>query len=420
MKKQISILISVIFLASINLFAQIPAKSFDPNYKIIFHNPVQDKLFYVLSSMQNQSDLRKSLRKNETLASLGKQHLESLRNAANCNDVNCYDKAFRLNEVEIEMIAKVFEGSTNDKRLRKLVENHLRPSGLYVRYDDKSDAEMLAAAWRDAAKGINHILDVFGLGKDSLYKEIDNASFDVNGAEYPEILKTKVAEIKPAKNTLFFEPTLAFAMKLLEANGRDEVGRHERLEVKDNKKAFENLKKIKWNDYPYSVILVLGSGPSEKLGDAPNIGKIGMLRADEAVKLFKQKLAPLLVLSGGYVHPARTPYCEAVEMKKYIMQKYGIAESSILIEPQARHTTTNVRNAERLMFRDKIPTDKLGLITSSETHIDYVGGNAFKKRFTDEIGFVPMQIFKRISPVAIEFMPLKESLFVNPSETLDP
>ena len=72
------------------------------------------------------------------------------------------------------------------------------------------------------------------------------------------------------------------------------------------------------------------------------------------------------------------------------------------------------------MFRDKILTDKLGLITSSETHIDYVGGDAFKKRFMDEIGFVPMQIFKRISPVAIEFKPLKDSLFVNTMETLDP
>ena len=209
-------------------------------------------------------------------------------------------------------------------------------------------------------------------------------------------------------------------MKLLEANRRDEAGRHEPLEAKDNKKAFDNLKNIKWDDYAYSVILVLGSGPSEKLGDAPNIGKIGMARADEAVKLFQAKQAPLLILSGGYVHPARTPYCEAVEMKKYIIQKYAIPEESILIEPHARHTTTNVRNAARIMFRDSIPTDKKGLITSSESHIDYVIGEAFKKRFMDEIGFVPMQIFTRISPVAVEFIPLKDALFMNSMETLDP
>ncbi len=417
-KRNLIILFLITFGFVLNLFGQ--TKSFDPNYKIIFHNPTQDKLFFLLSSLQNQSNVRKILSKNSTLDSFSKQHLESLKNAANCNDVKCYDDAFRLSDAEIETIAKVFEGSANDKKLQKLVEKHLRPSGMFVLYDSKTDAEMLALAWRDAAKGINHILDVFGLGKNSAYKEIDNVSYNVNSAEYQTILKTKVAEINLAKDALFFEPSLVFAMKLLEANGRDEVGRHERLEEKDNKKAFENLKKIKWNNYPYSVILVLGSGPSEKLGDAPNIGKIGMLRVDEAVKLFQQKLAPMLILSGGYVHPARTPYCEAVEMKKYIMQKYGISDANILIEPQARHTTTNVRNAARIMFRDKFPTNKLGLITSSETHIDYVGGDAFKKRFIDEIGFVPMLIFKRISPVAIEFKPLKESLFVNSLETLDP
>ena len=230
-------------------------------------------------------------------------------------------------------------------------------------------------------------------------------------------MKTKVAEINFKKNTLFFEPTLSYAMKLLEINKRDEAGRHELLEAKDNKKAFENLKNIKWNDYPYSVILVLGSGPGNS---GLSISKEGMTRSDEAVKLFQAKQAPLIILSGGYVHPAHTPFCEAVEMKKYIMEKYKISEENILIEPHARHTTTNVRNAARIMFRDQIPTEKKGLITSSQSHIDYVAGETFKKRFMDEIGFVPMQIFQRISPVAIEFIPLKESLFVNSMETLDP
>ena len=145
-----------------------------------------------------------------------------------------------------------------------------------------------------------------------------------------------------------------------------------------------------------------------------------MARSDEAVKLFQEKKAPLIIFSGGYVHPAHTPYCEAIEMKKYVMQKYGIPEENILVEPQARHTTTNVRNAARIMFRDQMPTEKKGLITSSQSHIDYVIGDTFTKMFMDEIGFVPMRIFQRISPVAVEFIPLKDSLFVNSMETLDP
>jgi DUF218 domain len=423
MKNRIPKIIVLAVFLSASVFAQVSVnsiRSFDPNYKIIFHNPTQDKNFYLLSLFQNQSKVRKDLQKNKTFQTLAKQHFEALKNADKCNDVSCYDKIFRLTSDEIETVAKVFENSANNSKLKDLAENHLRPSGMFIRYDQKTDAEMLALAWRDAAKGVNHILDVFGLGKDAAYKDIDNVSLDVNSAEYQQILKAKVGETKLKKDALFFEPMLAFAMKLLEANNRDEAGRYEPLEAKDNRKAFDNLKNIKWNDFPYSVILVLGSGPSAALGDAPNIGKIGMARADEAVKLFQAKQAPLLILSGGYVHPARTPYCEAVEMKKYIMQKYGIAEEFILIEPHARHTTTNVRNAARIMFRDGIPTDKKGLITSSQSHVDYVIGDAFKKRFMDEIGFVPMQIFTRISPVAVEFIPLKDALFMNSMETLDP
>jgi hypothetical protein len=163
--------------------------------------------------------------------------------------------------------------------------------------------------------------------------------------------------------------------------------------------------------------LVLGAGPGNS---GWNISNAGMERADEAVKLFQDKKAPLLIFSGGYVYPPKTPFCEAIEMKKFVMEKYGIAEENILVEPQARHTTTNVRNAARIMFRDKIPTNKKGLITSNRSHIDYVAGAEFVKRNMTELGFVPMRIFQRISPAAIEFMPLVDSLFANSMEPLDP
>ncbi|HRH46464.1 MAG TPA: hypothetical protein PKY82_32775, partial [Pyrinomonadaceae bacterium] len=220
------------------------------------------------------------MNKNKTQILLSNRHLESLKSAANCTDVKCYDNIFRFSNDEISTISKVLESLKNDKSLIKLVQNHLRPSGMFIRYEQKTDSEMLVLAWQDAAKGVNHILDVFGLGKDSAYKDIDNVSYDVNSDEYRQILKAKVGEINLKTETLFFEPTLAYAMKLLEANKRDEAGRHELLEAKDNKKAFENLKKIKWSDYPYSVILVLGSGPGNT---GLSISKEGMTRSDEAV-----------------------------------------------------------------------------------------------------------------------------------------
>ncbi len=34
-------------------------------------------------------------------------------------------------------------------------------------------------------------------------------------------------------------------------------------------------------------------------------------------------------------------------MNRYLIEVYGISESAILLEPHARHTTTNLRNGMR-------------------------------------------------------------------------
>ena len=137
-------------------------------------------------------------------------------------------------------------------------------------------------------------------------------------------------------------------------------------------------------------------------------------------QLFLQHKAPLIIFSGGHVHPMQTPYCEAVEMKKYVMEKYKIPETSILIEPQARHTTTNFRNGARLAIRYGIPTAQTALVTSSESHIASTTSEEFRTRCQNELGYFPVEFIKRISPVEAEFKPSIASLFFDANDPLDP
>jgi DUF218 domain len=136
--------------------------------------------------------------------------------------------------------------------------------------------------------------------------------------------------------------------------------------------------------------------------------------------LFLQHKAPLIMVSGGHVHPMQTPYCEAIEMKKYLMEKYKIPETSILVEPQARHTTTNFRNGARLAFRYGIPTDRTALVTSSETHIASSASDDFRLRCLNELGYFPLEFIKQTSPVEAEFKPSVASLFFDANDPLDP
>ena len=397
--------------------AALEPSGFDGNYQLSLRKPVQDKNFYLLSLFQRNAQVRRLLSQNKALKQLADAKALALKKAANCNDVGCFDQLIRFDGPTIEAVATALQTLADKPAFKLLAKKDLRPSGVFIRYSDQSDAEMLVAAWKDAANGINRILSVYGLGKDPRYKDIDRVSYDVSTEAYRKLLKEKIAEIKFARTPLFFEPTLSFALKLLEINRRDEAGRYEPLEQGENKAAVQNLKHIKWSDYPYSFILVLGSGGRDL---STSISPIGAQRTDVAARLFSQHKAPLIIVSGGFVHPMQTPYCEAIEMKKYLMQRYKVPATSILIEPHARHTTTNFRNAARLAFRYGIPTARTALVTSSEDHIASSSSEEFRIRNLNELGYFPVEFIKRISPTEAEFKPSVASLFFDANDPLDP
>jgi DUF218 domain len=389
---------------------------FNPTYKLSLPNPVQDKNFYLLSLFQRTPEVRRVLRANTALQQIAKDKRLALNKVSSCPNAGCFDELMRLDAPTIAAVADELAKLGNAPEFKRLAKRDLRPSGVFVKYSSQSDAEMLVAAWKDAAAGLNRILSVYGLGKAPRYPAIDKVSFDVSTEAFRDLVKAKTAEIKFANDPLFFEPTLNCALKLLEVNRRDEPARYEPLEQGENKAAVQNLKNIKWRDYPYSFILVLGSGGQDL---TTRISPIGAKRTDVAAQLFLQHKAPLLILSGGHVHPLQTPYCEAIEMKKYAMEKYKIPEANILIDPYARHTTTNFRNAARLAFRYRIPT-ALALVTSSESHITSSAGEEFRTRCVNELGYFPMDFIKRVSPVEAEFKPSVMSLFFDANDPLDP
>jgi hypothetical protein len=411
------LLLSLVLLTNTSFaYSTLSSSGFDNSYKLNLRNPVQDKNFYLLSLFQRSPEVGKLLRENRALKKLSNDKAQALRMAANCSDVACFDRLLRLSDPTIESVGSELKALSRRPEFRKLATRDLRPSGAFIKYSSQSDSEMLVAAWKDAANGMNRVLRVYGLGKDPFYKNIDRVSFDVSSEEYPKLIKAKLAEIRVGKDSLFFEPTLNFALKLLEVNRRDEAGRYEPLEEGENKATLQAMKTIKWNDYPYSFILVLGSGPS----DSARVSKIGARRADQAAQLFLEHKAPLLILSGGHVHPMQTPFSEAIEMKKYVMEKFKIPEQRILIDPYARHTTTNFRNAARLAFRSGIPADLKALVTSSADHIELTTKDGFRIRCSTELGYFPMESITRVSPITAEFKPSVASLFFDANDPLDP
>jgi hypothetical protein len=91
-----------------------------------------------------------------------------------------------------------------------------------------------------------------------------------------------------------------------------------------------------------------------------------------------------------------------------------------LIDPHARHTTTNVRNAARLMFRYGIPTDRPALIATRSYHLDSIASPAFDERNDRELGYRPYVSKRRLSRFELEWLPNVLSLQADPWDPLDP
>src|SRR5438132_8856366 len=140
--------------------------------------PVQDKNFYALSLLERNPAALKDL----GLDTIREAKIVALHRAVNgcALDVNCFAEAMRFSDAEIALIATVL-------RRLPLDDSALRASGTEILHPT------IEAAWRDAAHGINNIIDVYGTGKAPRYPQIDSVSFDVKSQAYGQLVHT-VAE----------------------------------------------------------------------------------------------------------------------------------------------------------------------------------------------------------------------------------
>jgi hypothetical protein len=420
MRKIIYILIGFIFISG---YSQ-KAKGFEWDYTSSKSaSLIQDKNFYLLTAIQNDKAVSGIIENNSVFKAIYKRQQQEISTKLNsCKDsLSCLISGYQFREKELKSIEEELQLLMKDKKeLQDFVKNNLRPSGKYENFKNQTDTELLVKAWQVCAKGMNRIMKVYGLGEAPQYVKIDSVSYDVHSEFYKgsvfmwaDLLHNK----KPKTNALFFQESLDFSLSLLYMNHRDEVARYEPLEEKENKKAIAHLKQINFDTFDYASILILGNGP-ENYQD--RLSAIGKLNIQLGVLEYEAKKAPLIIVSGGHAHPFRAAFCEAIEMKKELMDVYHVPEENIIIDPFARHTTTNLRNASRLMIAYQIPIDQKSIVITNISHSKYVENQNFNMRCLEELDYLPAIILKRLNSTAIEFLPNIESLHQNPIDPLDP
>lgn len=346
------------------------SRGFDPTHELLAAGGENgffvDRLFYLFTVLARDPAARDALRSDAALAAIAADRSDRVSAALGAapDDAAALVDALRWTDADVAEVGAALAAALTATP-GGVVATELRPSGAFVLYASEDDAGLLGLAWEDAARGVNRLLGDYGAstGGPALHEALAEPAL-VPGEE------------------VFFEPALRVAVLSMAAAGRDEPVRYELLEAGENAAATQRLGSIDWAAWPYSLILVPGLGPT-----SPDVVLTdgGKWRSAQAYERWAAGLAPFIATSGGHVHPFPTPYCEALEMKRHLMHEYGVPEDAILIDPYARHTTTNVRNVSRLALRYGMPPEKPILCTSDAAQ--HIMLSALGPRCTDELGY---------------------------------
>lgn len=268
-------------------------------------------------------------------------------------------------------------------------------------------------------RGLNAVLQTYGFGTQTRYPMIDGPVEQTGGADFKALVADAIWLADAARNdpAVRLDPSLALAIALVDVNERHDAVAFEPLDTAHNAAPFALARTLDWKRYRYSAIIIPGVGPENPTIPLSARGK---LHLQLAARRFAQGDVAFIITSGAAVHPKGSHFVEAVEMRKALIERYHIPAERIVIEPYARHTTTNLRNATRRLHAMGAPLDKPTLIVANADQSRYITSPEFAARNPAELGYDPGTLGARFSPYEVEFTPSLHSLRVDPWDPLDP
>lgn len=268
-------------------------------------------------------------------------------------------------------------------------------------------------------RGLNAVLQTYGFGNQTRYPAIDGPVEQVDSADFKALVADAIWLADAGRNdpAVSLDPSIALAIALIDVNERHDAVEFEPLDQSHNAAPFALARKLDWNRYRYTAIIIPGVGPENPTIPLSARGK---LHLQLAARRFAQGDVAFIITSGAAVHPKGSHFVEAVEMRKALIERFHIPADRIVIEPYARHTTTNLRNATRRLSAMGAPLDKPTLIVANASQSRYITSPEFAARNPAELGYDPGAIGRRLSPYEVEFLPSLRSLRVDPLDPLDP
>jgi hypothetical protein len=160
--------------------------------------------------------------------------------------------------------------------------------------------------------------------------------------------------------------------------------------------------------FPFLIV----PGYCPRFGWAAGLHPAAAARLEEAARDLEAGIGGSVIVSGGAVH---SPDNEAVLMREWLIGR-GVDVGRILVEPCARHTTTNLRNAGRMVLA--AGADEALVITSDPQtyYLAYPWRSSFHLRCLVELGYRVGELLPE-APMRIRFRPAAEVFRASRKET---
>lgn len=420
MRKLLYLLLTAVSL-SISLSSYSQTKSptlFKP--AIAGYDEVLIKLFPLLYALETDQGCKNLLQANKKLLALAERRQQAMVDSLRKWPAPALSLTGTLKFTKEDIDTAAFELSSLFQQ-QSIIRDRwkkLQLNGYYRRFDSLPAVEQFIQAWRQDADGINYCIAVYGENKAPHYPLIDSMQLPNKGRAFTSMINTMLYGLSAelTDHPLFFSLSMAGACRLLELDDRLQAGDFEPMANTVNKAAIRKAASINWNNFPYTLILVPGAGP-----DQPGIS----LSAEAKLRLrlgadqYWQQQAPFIMVSGGKVHPYKTAFNEAEQMRRYLVETLQVPGDAILMEPHARHTTTNLRNCARLIYKYHLPAQKACLAVTSRMQSQMIT-ETLAARCQRELNLIPFRVGKRLSDTTAEFYPLPIAMQIEPTEPMDP
>lgn len=148
--------------------------------------------------------------------------------------------------------------------------------------------------------------------------------------------------------------------------------------------------------WPFLVV----PGYCPRFGWRRGLHPVAVARLERAARDLDEGLASTIIVTGGAVHSADN---EAVLMREWLLGN-GVDPGRVLVEPCARHTTTNLRNAGRMVLAAGAREALVVTSHPQSRYLAYPWRSSFHLRCLVELGYRVGEL-AFVGPMHIAFRP---------------